>query len=91
MSARQVQRTCFTVQSALTGVLERGAAEDVRDLQEELNQRPYYKAPCVHWEAKTGQLLVQVEVEGIDTKDVELQVVDDLLDLASGVIREAAY
>ncbi len=88
MSARQAQRTWFAVQSALTGVLERGAAEDVQDLEEELNQRPYYKAPWVHLEARTGQIIVQVEVEGIDAEDVELQVVDDLLDLASGVIRE---
>jgi hypothetical protein len=78
----------FTTRLALLGVHSYLAAEAMRDLQNDLEMRPHLRHPSVSWEAETGRMIVQVEIQDLDADQAAIQITEELLESASGVLRE---
>lgn len=78
----------FTVRLALQGVFEEQASEAVKGLQDELNLRPHLKNPQVSWETETRRVIIQVDTEDLKSESAAEQMAEELLEVASAVLRE---
>ncbi len=78
----------FSVRLALLGVHSDWAVESMRDLQNDLDMRPHLRHPEVSWETETGRIIVQVEIQDLDADQAAAQMAEELLESASGVLKE---
>lgn len=86
----------FEILLELLGVPDVYSFEAVEDLQSDLDMRPHLRDPKVTWDDKAKRILVKVLVENIMdienadkmAKEAGDQAVEDILEAASGSIRE---